>query len=224
PTLSLPPSSSSLPSSSLSAPATPNQTFGNLAEVYRPSGSPIRVTGTKVVTDVSFTDTDATGICKVDKSLVCKGFWDSINKAARICLPRRSEYLLTIPDTIIDDQDIPQMDLATKCRLKRERLFEDSLLKKLHPKFYHEHFMKYPVLNISFRKCKGESFGDFIINLCGAIAAVAQQWLDNYHEDKSKDSPDKDALYKCLNRIVDKYGSISFGSGSSGAQYTNLAI
>ncbi|KAI9478925.1 hypothetical protein BX667DRAFT_514010 [Coemansia mojavensis] len=84
--------------------------------------------------------------------------------------------------------------------------------------------MKYPVLNISFRKCKGESFGDFIINLCGAIAAVAQQWLDNYHEDKSKDSPDKDALYKCLNRIVDKYGSISFGSGSSGAQYTNLAI
>ncbi|KAJ1742816.1 hypothetical protein LPJ68_001518 [Coemansia sp. RSA 1086] len=90
PTLSLPPSSSSLPSSSLSAPATPNQAFGNLAEVYRPSGSPIRVTGTKVVTDVSFTDTDATGICKVDKSLVCKGFWDSINKAARICLPRRS--------------------------------------------------------------------------------------------------------------------------------------
>ncbi|KAJ2648326.1 hypothetical protein IWW40_003964, partial [Coemansia sp. RSA 1250] len=90
PTLSLPPSSSSLPASSLSAPATPNQAFGNLAEVYRPSGSPIRVTGTKVVTDVSFTDTDATGVCKVDKSLVCKGFWDSINKAARICLPRRS--------------------------------------------------------------------------------------------------------------------------------------
>ncbi|KAJ1865930.1 hypothetical protein LPJ55_006034, partial [Coemansia sp. RSA 990] len=198
-------------------------TFGNLAEVYRPSGSPIRVTGTKVVTSVKFTESSDRNLCKVDKSLVCKGFWDSVEEASRICLPRRSgktynltqlllffscmpeqEYLLTIPDTIIDDQGISQMDLATKCRLKRERLFEDSLLKKLHPKFYHEHFMKYPVLNISFRKCKGESFGDFIINLCGAIAAVAQQWLDNYHEDKSKDSPDKDALYKCLNRIVDK--------------------
>ncbi|KAI9468654.1 hypothetical protein BX667DRAFT_534404 [Coemansia mojavensis] len=186
PTLSLPPSSSSLPASSLSAPATPNQTLGNLAEVYRPSGSPIRVTGTKVVTSVKFTESSDRNLCKVDKSLVCKGFWDSVEEASRICLPRRSgktynltQLLLffscmpeqakvkTMPDSLlcngdITAEDVAQMDLATKCRLKRERLFEDSLLRKLHPKFYHEHFMKYPVLHINFSRCKGNTLGDFI--------------------------------------------------------------
>ncbi|KAJ1746343.1 hypothetical protein LPJ79_005909, partial [Coemansia sp. RSA 1821] len=242
PTLSLPPSSSSLPSSSLSAPATPNQAFGNLAEVYRPSGSPIRVTGTKVVTDVSFTDTDATGICKVDKSLVCKGFWDSINKAARICLPRRSgktynitqlllffscmpeqEYLLTIPDTIIDDQDIPQMDLATKCRLKRERLFEDSLLKKLHPKFYHEHFMKYPVLNISFSKCKGNTLGDFVLNLCKALAAVIQAFLQDMKRQNKTDVLES-MHYTDLKEMYMVYQRLKRESSTKALEYTSLPL
>ncbi|KAJ1856185.1 hypothetical protein LPJ76_002679, partial [Coemansia sp. RSA 638] len=144
-----------------------------LADSYRPSGSPTRVSGTKVVADINFADIDGSGVCKVDKSLVCKGFWDAVNKAGRICLPRRSgktynltqlllffsqspehEYLTSIPDSIIDSSllsssGIAQLDLATKCCLKRECLFKDSLLQTMHPEFFHEHFMRYPVLHIS---------------------------------------------------------------------------
>ncbi|KAJ1786174.1 hypothetical protein LPJ62_003901, partial [Coemansia sp. RSA 2167] len=161
-----------------------------LADSYRPSGSPTRVSGTKVVADINFANIDGSGVCKVDKSLVCKGFWDAVNKAGRICLPRRSgktynltqlllffsqspEYskLKEIPDSIIDrDQlgssDVAQLDMATKCRLKRECLFKDSLLQTMHPEFFKEHFMRYPVLHISLSKCKGESLGNFINISC----------------------------------------------------------
>ncbi|KAJ2251461.1 hypothetical protein EV176_007656, partial [Coemansia sp. RSA 451] len=106
-------------------------------------GSPTRVSGTKVVADINFADIDGNGVCKVDKSLVCKGFWDAVIKAGRICLPRRSgktynltqlllffsqspehEYLTSIPDSIIDSGllgsgGVAQLDMATKCRLKR---------------------------------------------------------------------------------------------------------
>ncbi|KAJ2563244.1 hypothetical protein GGH12_002664, partial [Coemansia sp. RSA 1822] len=40
-----------------------------LADSYRPSGSPTRVSGTKVVADINFADIDGSGVCKVDKSL-----------------------------------------------------------------------------------------------------------------------------------------------------------
>ncbi|KAJ2796492.1 hypothetical protein H4R20_005513, partial [Coemansia guatemalensis] len=180
-----------------------NHTPEKLSQSLRPSGSPTRVSGSKVVADINFADIDGSGVCKVDKSLVCKGFWEAIGKAGRICLPRRSgkTYNLTqlllffssspehtklkeISDNILfsDDrspEDIEQMDIATKCRLKRELLFKDSLLQSMHPEFVQEHFMKYPVLHISMSNCKGESFGDFVIKLCSAIEEVAQRWIED---------------------------------------------
>ncbi|KAI9466451.1 hypothetical protein BX667DRAFT_510668 [Coemansia mojavensis] len=213
PTLSLPSSSSSLPSSSLSAPATPNQAFGNLAEVYRPSGSPIRVTGTKVVTSVKFTESSDRNLCKVDKSLLLLFF---------SCMSEQ-EYLLAIPDTIIDDRDIPQMDLATKCRLKRERLFEDSLLKKLHPKFYHEHFMKYPVLNISFSKCKGNTLGDFVLNLCKALAAVIQAFLQDMKR-QNKIDVFESMHYTDLKEMYMVYQRLKRESSTKALEYTSLPL
>ncbi|KAJ2808618.1 hypothetical protein H4R20_000777 [Coemansia guatemalensis] len=180
-----------------------NQAPEKLSQSLRPSGSPTRVSGSKVAADINFADSDCSGVCKVDKSLVCKGFWEAIGKAGRICLPRRSgktynltqlllffslspelDYLTSIPDrvihnSVVENNDIAELDLAAKCRLKRECLFEDSLLKTMHPAFYCEHFMKYPVLNISLSNCKGESLGDFIIKLCSAIEEVAQRWVDD---------------------------------------------
>ncbi|KAJ1906255.1 hypothetical protein LPJ81_001443, partial [Coemansia sp. IMI 209127] len=44
-----------------------------LYESYRPSGSPARVSGSRVAASVKFTDAGGKGLCKVDKSLVCKG-------------------------------------------------------------------------------------------------------------------------------------------------------
>ncbi|KAJ1813551.1 hypothetical protein LPJ75_003137, partial [Coemansia sp. RSA 2598] len=152
-----------------SFPRTPDKLF----QLLRPSGSPTRVSGSKVVADVNFTDADYRGLCKVDKSLVCKGFWESIEKVGRICLPRRSgkTYNMTqmllffsmlpeaaklnrVSDSVIEDcgfstEQILQMSVADRCRVKREWLFEDSLLQTMDPQFYQTHFMKYPVLQIS---------------------------------------------------------------------------
>ncbi|KAJ2041554.1 hypothetical protein H4S03_000278 [Coemansia sp. S3946] len=167
-----------------------------LSETLRPSGSPTRVSGTKVVADVNFTDIDSRGLCKVDKSLVCKGFWETIEKVGRICLPRRSgktynltqlllffsmspelDYLESMPDSMIAEA-VSDMDVAALCRKKRECLFNDSLLQTIYPDFYAEHFMKYPVLYISLSKCKGASFGTFIRSLCDTLASVTRKWLE----------------------------------------------
>ncbi|KAJ2358672.1 hypothetical protein GGF43_000656 [Coemansia sp. RSA 2618] len=218
-----------------------------LAESYRPSGSPTRVSGSKVVADINFADVDGSGVCKVDKSLVCKGFWDAVNKAGRICLPRRSgktynltqlllffsqspeqEYLTSIPDSIIDrsqlgTSDIAQLDLTTKCRLKRECLFKDSLLQTMHPEFFREHFMRYPVLHISFSKCKGNTIGDFIVNVCSAIATVMQAWMDEadynikQQELAKQDQDDVIHFYRA-------FKDLCRGPDDMGLKYKNLAL
>ncbi|KAJ2339863.1 hypothetical protein GGH91_004352, partial [Coemansia sp. RSA 2671] len=172
-------------------PGTPEK----LSKTLRPSGSPTRVSGTKVVADVNFTDVDSRGLCKVDKSLICKGFWEAIEKVGRICLPRRSgktynltqlliffsmspelDYLEAMPDSMIAEGS-GEADITALCRKKRECLFKDSLLQTMYPEFYAEHFMKYPVLYISFSKCKGASFGTFIRSLCDTFAGAIKKWL-----------------------------------------------
>ncbi|KAJ2258042.1 hypothetical protein GGH98_000447 [Coemansia sp. RSA 454] len=198
-------SSQTVPADSDDNIATGDQrTPEKLADSYRPSGSPTRVSGTKVVASVKFTEATDRGLCKVDKSLVCKGFWETIEEAGRICLPRRSgktynltqlllffsqspehEYLTSIPDSIIDSSllgsgGVAQLDMATKCRLKRECLFKDSLLQTMHPEFFQEHFMRYPVLHILLSKCKGKSLGIFIVNLfCVKYESISYESADD---------------------------------------------
>ncbi|KAJ2140000.1 hypothetical protein GGH17_000019 [Coemansia sp. RSA 788] len=219
-------SSQTVPADSDDNIATGDQrTPEKLADSYRPSGSPTRVSGTKVVASVKFTEATDRGLCKVDKSLVCKGFWETIEEAGRICLPRRSgktynltqlllffsqspehEYLTSIPDSIIDSSllgsgGVAQLDMATKCRLKRECLFKDSLLQTMHPEFFQEHFMRYPVLHILLSKCKGKSLGIFIVNL----ALMSINYADR------------------LKRFCVKYESISYESADDGVKYINFA-
>ncbi|KAJ2532624.1 hypothetical protein GGH20_001053 [Coemansia sp. RSA 1937] len=218
-----------------------------LADSYRPSGSPTRVSGTKVVADINFADIDGNGVCKVDKSLVCKGFWDAVIKAGRICLPRRSgktynltqlllffsqspehEYLTSIPDSIIDSGllgsgGVAQLDMATKCRLKRECLFKDSLLQTMHPEFFQEHFMRYPVLHILLSKCKGKSLGIFIVNLCGAVVSLSEQWLKTYYSNNCQNTNVDINYADRLKRFCVKYESISYESADDGVKYINFA-
>ncbi|KAJ2094868.1 hypothetical protein GGI16_005400, partial [Coemansia sp. S142-1] len=182
---------------SKSQPCTPEK----LLETLRPSGSPTRVSGTKVVASVKFTDASSNSLCKVDKSLVCKGFWEAIDEVGRICLPRRSgkTYNLTqlllffssslelgklenIPNSALASnglgaQAVSDMDVVALCRKKRECLFKDSLLLTKYPGFFKEHFMKYPVLYISLSECKGASFGTFIRALCDTFASAIKKWL-----------------------------------------------
>ncbi|KAJ1663465.1 hypothetical protein IW140_001188 [Coemansia sp. RSA 1813] len=126
-----------------------------------------------------------------------------VKSSGRICLPRRSgktynliqlllffskaseESHLDAPDSAIEElgrsaEQIRQMDVATKCRLKRTLLFKDSLLKEKHRAFFDEHFMKHPVIHISFSVCKRTPAGVFLASLCDAIATAANNWLKEY--------------------------------------------
>ncbi|KAJ2588940.1 hypothetical protein IWW49_002734 [Coemansia sp. RSA 1797] len=202
-------SSQTVPADSDDNIATGDQrTPEKLADSYRPSGSPTRVSGTKVVASVKFTEATDRGLCKVDKSLVCKGFWETIEEAGRICLPRRSgktynltqlllffsqspehEYLTSIPDSIIDSSllgsgGVAQLDMATKCRLKRECLFKDSLLQTMHPEFFQEHFMRYPVYEsaddgvkyINFAQKLFEALSDFVSDVYGRYILLIDEY------------------------------------------------
>ncbi|KAJ2106886.1 hypothetical protein GGI16_001752 [Coemansia sp. S142-1] len=219
-------------------PSTPEK----LSETLRPSGSPTRVSGTKVVADVNFTDVDSRGLCKVDKSLVCKGFWESIEKVGRICLPRRSgkTYNLTqlllffsssleldkvedIPDSMIANIGLGiEMDVAALCREKRECLFKDSLLQTIYPDFYAEHFMKYPVLYISLSECKGASFGIFLKALGNTLAGVAQKWIEEIEMTEIKLSARARYPYEQLKRKLLAYESASDLPASQMAEHAEL--
>ncbi|KAJ2258866.1 hypothetical protein GGI13_000352 [Coemansia sp. RSA 455] len=213
-----------------------------LSETLRPSGSPTRVSGTKVVADVNFTDVDSRGLCKVDKSLVCKGFWETIEKVGRICLPRRSgkTYNLTqlllffsssleldkvedIPDSMIANVGLGiEMDVAALCRKKRECLFKDSLLQTMYPDFYAEHFMKYPVLFISLSECKGASFGIFLKALGNTLAGVAQKWIEEIEIMEIKLSARARYPYDQLKRKLLAYESASDLPASQMAEHAEL--
>ncbi|KAJ2160826.1 hypothetical protein GGF46_001956 [Coemansia sp. RSA 552] len=212
-----------------------------LSQTLRPSGSPTRVSGSKVVASVKFTEASGRGLCKVDKSLVCKGFWETIEEAGRICLPRRSgkTYNLTqlllffsmlpeqakvseVPDSILGRDDVAQMDVATKCRLKRECLFQDSLLRTMHPAFFSEHFMKYPVVHLSLSECKGETLGDFVMNLCGIFAGAAEQWLENYYSTRAQATTTIPIYVQKLEQLIKRCVTISSETGDCAVQYKNL--
>ncbi|KAJ1661543.1 hypothetical protein EV178_006548, partial [Coemansia sp. RSA 1646] len=149
------------------------QKLAEALDLFKLSSSPVRVSGTHVGVNASFTDAGSALVCTVDKSLFCIGFWEKIKSSGRICLPRRSgktynliqlllffsmapeKSHLDAPDSAIEElgrsvAQIREMDVATKCRLQRTLLFKDSLLKEKHCAFFDEHFMKHPVIHISF--------------------------------------------------------------------------
>ncbi|KAJ2381881.1 hypothetical protein GGI05_005834, partial [Coemansia sp. RSA 2603] len=222
----------------------PMRTPEKLFQLLRPSGSPTRVSGSKVVADVNFTDADYRGLCKVDKSLVCKGFWESIERVGRVCLPRRSgktynmtqmllffsilpegDKLERVSDSVIEDftleeGQVADMTLAEKCRAKREWLFRDSLLKSMDPQFYKTHFMKYPVLNISLSRAKGGTLGEFIVNLCECLVVESEKWLDEYDSHTSNQKYSSKAAE--LREYIRKYKTLHFETDEVATRYKNL--
>ncbi|KAJ1763628.1 hypothetical protein LPJ74_006780, partial [Coemansia sp. RSA 1843] len=207
-------------------PRAPEEAF----DLFKLSSSPVRVSGTHVGVNASFTDAGSAMVCTVDKSLFCIGFWEKIKSSGRICLPRRSgktynliqlllffsmapeKSHLDAPDSAIEElgrsaEQIREMDVATKCRLKRTLLFEDSLLKEKHRAFFDEHFMKYPVIHISFSLCKRTPAGVFLASLCDAIAAAANNWLKQYPLIEGVEVENTDRYLLRLQNILDDYDS-----------------
>ncbi|KAJ2340011.1 hypothetical protein GGH91_004307, partial [Coemansia sp. RSA 2671] len=205
------------------------------------SSSPTRVSGTRVAASVKFADTGTNSLCKVDKSLVCKGFWDTIVEIGRICLPRRSgktynltqlllffsmspelDHLEAMPDSMFAETT-GEADVATQCRKQRECLFKGSLLQTMHQGFYDEHFMKYPVLHISLSKCKGASFGTFIRALCDTLATVAQKWVVEIELSGTAINSRARRPFKQLESDLELYQRSRSMPASQMADYTDLA-
>ncbi|KAJ2812461.1 hypothetical protein H4S07_001384 [Coemansia furcata] len=163
----------------------------------RLSDSPTRVSGTQVSLGSQFAASCGSDRICVDKTLICKGFWDVVDDTSRICLPRRSGktfnlqllqlFFSPLPELdclgILPDDDDSNSAIALS-RAKRESFFNESLLKKLHPEFFDEHFMKHPVVFISFESCKRRSSGGLVKRLCKAIARSVQHHLDELKHSK----------------------------------------
>ncbi|KAJ1904013.1 pyridoxine biosynthesis protein [Coemansia sp. IMI 209127] len=169
---------------------------------------PSKVTGSYVDVGVGFTLIEGgchQEICKVDKTLICKGFWDDIDKVGRIHLPRRfgktfnldimrmffspsleSKSMHYIPDNVIGADDISKLDTSQLYQMKREWLFRDSALKREDPDFFEEHFCKHPVLFLSFADCKNPTLSGFIRHLCDAMIRVFNNWVSDIEEFNSE--------------------------------------
>ncbi|KAJ2862598.1 hypothetical protein GGI22_002147, partial [Coemansia erecta] len=215
--------------------------------MFKFSSSPVRVFGTRVVVNALFTNSGSKAVCTVDKSLFCIGFWDKVQLSGRICLPRRSgktynliqlllffscapeKSQLDVPDSAVEEfghsaEQIRLMGVAEKCRLKRELLFKDSLLKEKHPAFVEEHFMKYPVIHISFSLCKAPSPGEFLVSLCAAIATAAEHWLEEYAMIEGVDVDSNDNKLEKLRRLLSVYDNSYFDVKEFASRHAGLPI
>ncbi|KAJ2382333.1 hypothetical protein GGI23_007390, partial [Coemansia sp. RSA 2559] len=170
-----------------------------------------------------------------------------VQLSGRICLPRRSgktynliQLLLffscapekshvKVPDSAVEElghsaEQIRLMSIAEKCRLKRELLFKDSLLKEKHPAFVKEHFMKYPVIHISFSLCKAPSPGAFLVSLCAAIATAAEHWLEEHTMIEGVDVDSNDNKLNDLRCSVSVYKSARFDFKEFASRRAGLPI
>ncbi|KAJ2322192.1 hypothetical protein IWW52_000247 [Coemansia sp. RSA 2704] len=106
----------------------------------------------------------------IDKTLVCKAFFDTESKLVRVCAPKcfgKTFNLSTIKTffNVITRHDMPgkeenytyrrydyepvnQLD-PELARAERAKLFESTLLRQRVPAFFDEHLGRYPVIQIS---------------------------------------------------------------------------
>ncbi|KAJ2216508.1 hypothetical protein EV179_001303 [Coemansia sp. RSA 487] len=215
--------------------------------LFKLSSSPVRVSGSYVGVNAKFAAAGNANLCRVDKSLFCIGFWDQVSESGRICLPRRSgktynliqlllfcsmapeESHLDVPDSAIEElgqsaEQIRQMDVATKCQLKRTLLFEDSLLKEKHRVFFDEHFMKHPVIHISFSLCKGTPVGRFYVRLCDAIATAANNWLKQYPLIEGVEVENTNIYLQTLQKTLAVYKDARYATKNFASEYADMPM
>ncbi|KAJ2745891.1 hypothetical protein GGI19_006466, partial [Coemansia pectinata] len=203
----------------------------------RPSDSPTRVSGTRVSLGTQFVaGCSGDRIC-VDKTLVCKGFWDEVDDTSRICLPRRSGKTFNLQLLRLFFSPLPELKclnlqpdstdadyVTTLSRTTRESFFGESLLKKLHADFYAEHFMKHAVIFISFDFCDRSSIGGMIMDLCEAIARTAKRHLGEFKYFTKPVNSDVQDAEKSLRTYLETAEKVGNMSEDDAAQYEGLPL
>ncbi|KAJ2056820.1 hypothetical protein GGI17_005987, partial [Coemansia sp. S146] len=201
----------------------------------RLSNSPTRVSGTRVSLGTQFAACCSGDRVCVDKTLVCKGFWDEVDGTSRICLPRRSGKTFNLQLLRLFFSPLPELKclnlqpdstdadyVITLSRTTRESFFDESLLKKLHSDFYAEHFMKHAVICISFDSCNRRSFGGMIMDLCKAIARTAKRHLGEFKYFTKPVNPDVQNAEKSLRTYLETAEKVGNMSEDDAARYGGL--
>ncbi|KAJ1726743.1 hypothetical protein LPJ72_006227, partial [Coemansia sp. Benny D160-2] len=184
---------------------------------------PAKVTGNYPGENAIFASSKCVRIqefCKVDKTLVCRGFWEYIGMVGRIHLPRRfgKTYNLSImrlffsssleldetqgiPDDVIGG-GVADLSVADICWKKREWLFRNSILKKKDPRFFKQHFGKHPVIFLSFSRCIGPSLADFLKQLCDVMIQGYNDWICDFEGSDTELSEDVSGAKQELDNII----------------------
>ncbi|KAJ1886023.1 hypothetical protein LPJ66_009835 [Kickxella alabastrina] len=166
-------------------------------------GYPARVTGAKPGAGSGFAVSKSQGHIVVDKTLVCRGFWDVSSRISLFCLPRRfgKSFNLSVirmffssrfeqidtgrghMDNGTLDLDL-RTDLLSKNIILRKNVFIGSLLRTLDPAFFEEHFAKYPVVFLDFSSCRSATAVGLIKKLCAVFASQAVKWIKDLEENQ----------------------------------------
>ncbi|KAJ1763494.1 hypothetical protein LPJ74_006800, partial [Coemansia sp. RSA 1843] len=121
-------------------------------------------------------------------------------------------------------EQIRQMDVATKCRLKRTLLFKDSLLKEKHRAFFDEHFMNHPVIHISFSVCKRTPASVFLASICDAIATAANNWLKQYPLIEGVKVGNTNIYLQTLQKTLTIYNDARYDAKEFASKYASLPM
>ncbi|KAI9474713.1 hypothetical protein BX667DRAFT_499127 [Coemansia mojavensis] len=135
-----------------------------------------------------------TGII-VDKTLVCKAFFDIEHAVIRLCAPEGSGKthntklihdffnVLTKHDMLASAPALHFIDSLSKefdpvaARTGRMKLFNDTLLLDEHPEFFEKHFHRYPVIYLNFELGDIETLSGFYIRLALAISHATDRFV-----------------------------------------------
>ncbi|KAJ1831163.1 hypothetical protein LPJ63_004474 [Coemansia sp. RSA 2711] len=134
----------------------------------------------------------------IDKTLVCKAFFDTESKLVRVCAPKcfgKTFNLSTIKTffNVITRHDMPgkeenytyrrydyepvnQLD-PELARAERAKLFESTLLRQRVPAFFDEHLGRYPVIQISLDDVYGLNLGILCRGLVFAVMRAVEFWI-----------------------------------------------
>ncbi|KAJ2162441.1 hypothetical protein GGF46_000682 [Coemansia sp. RSA 552] len=137
--------------------ATPPRNAGpSPASMQRSS---LKVHGDRIRTGGDFGATIRRNGIVVDKSLICRVFWEDRAKAVCVHLPRRfgKTFNLSIIEeffNVVTMRDMPRGSASFDKELgkaARRELFDQSLLETEAPRFFDRHFCRYPVIRLCFK-------------------------------------------------------------------------
>ncbi|KAJ1829946.1 hypothetical protein LPJ63_005232, partial [Coemansia sp. RSA 2711] len=150
----------------------------------------------------------------VDKTLVCKAFFDTEHKLVRVCAPTAfgKTYNLSIIRKFFGvftrhdmpargsyvrwNGDDPVNKLDPKlARAEKMKLFKATLLYQQAPAFFAKHFSRHPVIYIRYGEHSGYSLGRAYCELTTPLLNAAYYWIHAFVSDQL-DSSQREQLDK----------------------------